>query len=224
MITQEGPAPVVGFLDWQGATVAPLFVQSGIPPFLRYTGDDRIIIEPGINSVPFPANYDTLPPEDQKHLAHQRRFALRQKFYELQVMQHSLHHHAALSYPGIEYIMPFVQGLSCTWFQGSRILRDHLFQCYAHWDEIAPNVPFPLSVDEVEAKRHQKEHENLEIYKKHAESAARELGIEGDGWVSHERYEGVRKANDELMERWNEEATGGPYPFHNGAPSWFVNS
>jgi hypothetical protein len=224
MISESGPASIVGFLDWQGTTISPLFMQSGIPPFLRYSGDERIVIEPGVKSVPFPPGYGDLPPEDQQHLARHRRFALRQKYYELQVMQHSPHTFAAQSWPGMEYMMPFVRGMSSTWFQGSHLLRDHIFQCYLSWNNIAPGIPFPFSVDPNDLQRHREEHRRLEIYNQRIEQTSRQLGIEGDGWVTGERYEEVKKASEELMRGWDTETAGGPYPFQDGAPSWFVGS
>jgi hypothetical protein len=50
----------------------------------------------------------------------------------------------------------------------------------------------------------------------------KELGVEGDGWVSTEHYDDIHVLNQEHMRNWDETVAGGPYPITDGAPSWFV--
>ena len=51
--------------DWQGMSVAPLFMQSVFAKFVRYTGDDRIVVPPGIQIPSLPPDFEQYP-EDHK--------------------------------------------------------------------------------------------------------------------------------------------------------------
>ena len=44
MVKPEDKPDVVGILDWQGMSVAPLFMQIVFAKFVRYTVDDRIVV------------------------------------------------------------------------------------------------------------------------------------------------------------------------------------
>ena len=70
MVKLEGNPDVVGILDWQGMSIAPLFMQSVFAKFVRYTGDDRIVIPvipPGLKIPSLPPDFEQYP-EDQKFL------------------------------------------------------------------------------------------------------------------------------------------------------------
>jgi phosphotransferase family enzyme len=53
MVKPEDKPDLVGILDWQGMSVTPLFMQSVFAKFVRYTGDDRIVVPLGIKMPPF---------------------------------------------------------------------------------------------------------------------------------------------------------------------------
>jgi hypothetical protein len=72
-------------------------------------------------------------------------------------------------------------------------------------------------------ERHHKEYARLKEYDERVSSIVKELKLEGDGWVSNERYEEVRERCDELQRDWDVVNTGGPFPFQDGAPSWFLS-
>ena len=49
------------------------------------------------------------------------------------------------------------------------------------------------------------------------------LSCEGDGWVSHENFDVVRKLIVELEETWDESVTCSPFPFKDGEHSYFLS-
>lgn len=111
-----------------------------------------------------------------------------------------------------------------TWFEGSHHLRQCIFDIVQQWDGIAPGVPLPLDIDQDEWERHKASFPSRQKYDARVEQLREELSLDPDGWVSNEKYEATKEQSKWLESKWDEDMEGGPYPFQDGAPSWFVNS
>ena len=72
-------------------------------------------------------------------------------------------------------------------------------------------------------EQHQREYTRLKAYDDVVSHLTKELHLEGDGWVSNERYEEVKGKCDELQRHWDVNGNGGLFPFQDGAPSWFLS-
>ncbi|CAE6456483.1 unnamed protein product [Rhizoctonia solani] len=70
--------PSIQLIDWQSASVGPLFQQATFAMFAQYHGDSRIEL---LNGVRLPANFDSLPWHERIYLKHQRKIALRHLYY-----------------------------------------------------------------------------------------------------------------------------------------------
>ena len=222
MVKHEGQPDLVGILDWQGMSVAPLFMQSVFAKFVRYTGDG-IVIPPGLKLPSFPSDFDQYSEDQKADINYQRRMAILHKTYEASIIYKSPSQHAVHEYPHMEHLLPPFYSASRTWYEGAHHLLQYLIEIQNNWDEIAPGIPFPCLLDKQAMEQHQNEFARLKAYDDVVSRMAKELGVEGDGWVSNERYEEVKGKCDELQRHWDVDGNGGPFPFQNGAPSWFLS-
>lgn len=55
------------------------------------------------------------------------------------------------------------------------------------------------------------------------EAAESALGYEGDGLVSHEDFDRIKRAVDRFEAAWDEGLTGSPFPFKDGRYSYFLS-
>ena len=58
-------------------------------------------------------------------------------------------------------------------------------------------------------QQHKREYARLEAYDDRVCRLTKELDVEGDGWVSNERYEEVKAQCDELQRHWDVNGNGG---------------
>ena len=75
--------------DWQGMSVAPLFMQSVFAKFVRYTGDDRIVLPPGIQIPSLPLDFEPYPEDHKADKKRQHRMAILHKRYEVSIIYNS---------------------------------------------------------------------------------------------------------------------------------------
>jgi hypothetical protein len=223
MVKPEDQPDMVGVLDWQGMSVAPLFMQSVFAKFVRYTGDDRIVIPPGLKMPSLPPDFEQYPEDQKADLKHHRRMAILHKCYESAIIYNSPYQHAVHEYPHMEHVMPPLYSASRTWYEGAHHLLQYLIEIQKNWDDIAPGIPFPCRLDKEDMQQHQREYARLKAYDDVVCRLAKELKVEGDGWVSNERYEEVKGKCDELQRHWDVNGNGGLFPFQNGAPSWYLS-
>ena len=223
MVKHEGTPDMVGVLDWQGMGVAPLFMQSVFAKFARYTGDDRIVIPPGVQNPLLPLNFDQYAEDQQVYLKSQLRLAILHKRYEFSIIYHSPHQHAVHEYPHMGHLLPPLYSASRTWYEGAHHLFQYLVEMQERWNDIAPGTPFPVRLPKQDIEQHHREYARLKAYDERVSSITKELKLEGDGWVSNERYEEVRGRCDELQRDWDVDNKGGPFPFQDGLPSWFLS-
>ena len=223
MVKSEGTPDMVGVIDWQGMSVAPLFMQSVFAKFARYTGDDRIAIPPGIQKPSLPPDFGQYPEDEQVYLKSQLRLAILHKRYEFSIIYRSPYQLAVHEYPHMEHLLPPLYAASRTWYEGAHHLAQYLIEMQESWNEIAPGTPFPVCLHQEDIERHYTEYARLKAYDERVYSIAKDLKLEGDGWVSNERYEDVRARCDKLQRNWDVNSNGGPFPFQDGVPSWFLS-
>ena len=223
MVKPEGNPDVISILDWQGMSVAPFFMQSVFAKFVRYTGDDRIVIPPGLKIPSLPPDFEQYPEDQKADIKQQRRMAILHKHYEAKIIYNSPYQLAVHEYPHMEHLLPPLYSASRTWYEGAHHLCQYLNEIQNNWDEIAPGIPFPCRLDKQDMEQHQREYARLKAYDDVVSRLVKELDLEGDGWVSNERYEEVKGKCDELQRHWDVNGNGGLFPFQNGAPSSFLS-
>lgn len=70
---------------------------------------------------------------------------------------------------------------------------------------------------------HERQLESFRCYEAAVDAVYSALHCEGDGWVTHENYDVVRKFIHNLEETWDEKITGSPFPFKDGEHSYFLS-
>ena len=222
-VPPEGSPDILGLIDWQGISVRPLFLQATFAPCVRYQGDSRITIPPGMAAPTLPQDFESYSEVDKEYLKGQERLAVIHKYYETRVMQRNPLYFASQTYPHIEYIIPSILSASRTWYEGMHHLRQVLLDLQDAWEEIAPGTPFPIKWDEDKIAKHREAYPGLKEYEERVEKVVDGLQLEGDGWVTNERFKDVRRRNKDIIRNWNPKEFGGPYPLQEGGQSWFLS-
>ncbi|KAI0340144.1 hypothetical protein BDW22DRAFT_1360672 [Trametopsis cervina] len=216
-------AELSAIIDWQSTSVAPLFMQASVPKFLLYKGED-VIIDPGPVGPVLRIPIEDSPPEERPRLEKELKMARRCKIYQLSMERDSLWHYAVHLYPFIDHVRGTTLRAARSWYEGAEYVRDCVYQIGFAWEEIAPDAPLPIVMVKAEWDVHNEAYKRRVKYDARVQELARQMNIEMDGWVANDRYEEVRAMNARFMAEWDDEVEGGPYPFQDGAPSWFVGS
>ncbi|CAE6439066.1 unnamed protein product [Rhizoctonia solani] len=202
MVNIDSPVSIE-LIDWQSVSVGPIFQQATFAIFVQYHGDPRIDL---YNNAQLPDNFGSLPWHERIYLRHQRQLALRHLYYCSKMENRSL---SAQTWAHDTHLRSAIDESSRTWDLGTRPFRKHmstmatamgndtLMDCFIHDDD-------------------------TQAYQDRVALLYKELGVEGDGWVSTEHYDDIHVLNQEHMRNWDETVAGGPYPITDGAPSWFV--
>ncbi|KAI9455496.1 kinase-like domain-containing protein [Boletus coccyginus] len=222
-VPSEGEPDILGLIDWQGISVRPLFLQASFAACVRYEGDDRITIPPGMSAPTLPAEFESYSEEDKEHLRGQERLAIIHKYYETRVMQRNPLYFASQTYPHIEHVIPPILSASRTWYEGMHPMRQVLLELQDAWEDIAPGKPFSVRWDQDEIEKHREAYPKLKEYEERVEKVVQGLQLEGDGWVTDERYDEVMRRNKDIKRNWKPKKLGGPYPFQDGGRSWFLS-
>ncbi|KAF8122597.1 kinase-like domain-containing protein [Boletus edulis] len=223
LVPRQGSSGILGLLDWQGTTIRPLFLQATFAPCVRYQGDDRIRLEPGLAFPSLPPDFPWLSEREQVHLRDQVRLAVIHKYYELRGLTRNAVCDDAQRYVYGKFVVPSVRGASRTWYQGTHHLRQALLKLREATMQAAPGTPFPIHWDADQVATHRAAYARLETYAARVDKVTEALQLQGDGWVSNERYDKVRRASRRLRRRWDASESGGPYPFQEGGWSWFLS-
>lgn len=156
---------ITSIVDWQCASVAPLFYQSGVPRMCRHHGPVR----PGWVIPERPDNFDELSEGEKHRTDADLESETLHKYYEAQVCKLSPRHWAVLKQMTSfnERVRKPVWLVSGVWENRDLFfLRDSLISLVAHWDELFP-IPekgtrsCPISFRESEIELHSKEEENI---------------------------------------------------------------
>ncbi|KAI9567965.1 kinase-like domain-containing protein [Boletus coccyginus] len=139
-VPSEGSPDILGLIDWQGISVRPLFLQASFAACVRYEGDDRIIIPPGMAAPTLPADFESYSEEDKEHSKGQERLAIIHKYYETRVMQRNPLYFASQTYPHIEHVIPPILSASRTWYEVMRRNKD----IKRNWNPKKFGGPYPF--------------------------------------------------------------------------------
>ncbi|KAG6379580.1 kinase-like domain-containing protein [Boletus reticuloceps] len=217
LVPRKGSSEILGLLDWQGTTIRPLFLQATFAPCVRYQGDDRIRLAPGLAFPTLPPDFAYLSERDQAHLRDQERLAVIHKYYELRGLTRNPVCDDVQRYAYGKYVVPSIRGASRTWYQGTHHLRQALLKLRD------ANMQAAFCWDADQVATHRTAYARLETYVARVDKVTEALELQGDGWVSNERYDKMRRESRRLRRVWNANESGGPYPFQDGGWSWFLS-
>lgn len=190
---------ITSIVDWQSASVAPLFYQTEVPRMFRHSGP----VQEGWAVPARPGNFDSLGEDEQKKIDDDIESQIIHKYYESQVLKRSHRHWAVLQQKNIPIIRKPVWLVSGVWENRDLFfLRQSLMSLAAHWEDIFPNtqLPCPISFTDKEVELHTEEEENMDGVGQML-AIFRDQGVlPVDGMVEHEDFEIARENSRKIRD------------------------
>lgn len=220
IVPQEGWAQLTCAIDWQNAAISPFIMASAMPPAVQYQLGMIPVPKDG-SMPPWPEDFDKLPAELQEVVRIHHRYACRHHLYAISVPKRDPLRDEAWSLPhgrALANLTPHI--LRCI-ADGPRDLRGYLIDLQSKWESFA-EAPCPIDFTAEEISSHETE---LQAYVEYASNTSElydELGCANDGSVKVEDYETAKKEAEVRCADWDEERMKGPFPFYEGAHSWFL--
>lgn len=149
---------ITRIVDWQSACVAPLFYHADVPRMCTHHGP----LKEGWAVPERPEDFDNLSTEEQRKIDDDLESQIFHKYYEAQVYNRSPHYWSVLQNSRIPIIRKPVWLVTGVWeHRNLFFLRQSLMSLFAHWEELFPDVPCPISFTNEDVELHYKEEENI---------------------------------------------------------------
>ncbi|KAH8829214.1 kinase-like domain-containing protein [Flagelloscypha sp. PMI_526] len=174
---RNGRFEISQIIDWQGACVAPAYLQVTTPVFLKYQSATGSFVPNGIELPKLPDNFATLPQEEKEDLQARHRLKMLQKIYDLkQVVPNSIPNQYVVTSP--------VLAAGRTWKDGVLPLRLSLMDVAVRWQELnTPDKPCPLQFTQTDVEKlNISEARWMELHDFH-DYLRSAFGIRSYGWV-----------------------------------------
>lgn len=222
IVPPEGPATCLAAIDWQCATVSPYCQRCYPAPAIYNLGPIPV---PADGSMPpWPENFDQMPEDMQELYRIYHRFACRLRWYSLQSFKMDPLRREACRLPHMDGLAKLVTAITRSVADGPFQLRDHLVDLQQEWKSFAEG-PCPIDFTPEEIAAHRAEKEMREEYAENVLHLRKELHVPPHlpaGCVLHEDYEHAKKAMEQWRANWDEAAMKGPFPFYEGAHSYYL--
>ncbi|OAX81715.1 hypothetical protein ACJ72_03935 [Emergomyces africanus] len=180
---------ITGIVDWQGASVAPLFYQSCVPRMFRHDG----LVREGWVVPSRPDDFDTLSECEQRRVDEDLENETIHKYYEAKVCKHAPYHWEVLKDQRHVQLRRNPTRLVTGVWENRDIffLRRSLIAITALWDILQPDetIESPISFTREELDLHMKEDENMTGVGTMLKLFRDEGVLPVDGMVDTEDYE-----------------------------------
>lgn len=197
-VDPEEPTRITGLIDWQGVSIAPMFLQTRIPALLEFDGP---LPPPGLDQIALPSNFESLSPEEQHAAKILRRDQSLHKLYEIGLLQHAEPAAQALRLRNV--IGTRVTAMAANIFKdGEPVVLGYLMSIVDNWAAVVgpglkadePLVPFPLQFTAEQRQQQQKDEELWSSGVELLSDLRDQLGVYNgwDGYVSHDMYEELK--------------------------------
>ncbi|KAJ5511951.1 Aminoglycoside phosphotransferase [Penicillium expansum] len=181
---------ITGIVDWQSACVAPLFYHADVPRMCTHHGP----LQEGWVVPERPEDFDSLSAEEQRKIDNDLESQILHKYYEAQVYKRSPRHWSVLQNKRIPIIRKPVWLVTGVWENRNLVfLRESLISLFAHWEELLPDIPCPISFTNEDVELHSKEEENIRGVGKLLTVFRDESVLPVDGMVEPEDYDIAQK-------------------------------
>ncbi|PPQ80298.1 hypothetical protein CVT26_008826 [Gymnopilus dilepis] len=218
----SGP-DIKGIVDWQGAVIAPFFVQAAEAPAFTTDGPNRMT---GDWADPLCFEEEDIrsnPQEEHERLRMNLMVSRRDTYYTLNVWAKAeARREALLCSPGLPEIAKLYRSLPRAIADGPASLRCVLFSIKQKWDSFNPSKPCPINMPDEDQEMSEAEAKIMEGRRSQMQDVLVGIGCSSDGWVENERYDEAKKLWEGFQKYWDRGKTAeelGPFPFHDGAYS-----
>ncbi|KAI9375918.1 kinase-like domain-containing protein [Aspergillus egyptiacus] len=202
---------IVGFIDWQHASILPLGLAAGIPQHFQNYGDPHSdeLREPQLE---LPSNFDSLSPSEQASVRETQQKRLVHFLYAAFTKRlNELHYDAIFDNSAILHQRLF-KSAGTPWEGGSVTLRADMIRAIQSWGDVVASGPVPapssppiqysdgVVQDTLDLDSRQREADIAMEQMRHA------LGIDVLGWVLNSEYEAAKELAGEMKARMLEAA------------------
>ena len=187
---------VVGLLDWQHASVLPLFLLANIPGRLQNYDDpvSQALIPPSL-----PANMNELDQSEQSHAMGLYHARLVHFHYVKNTEKYNKLHYDALSDPASMFICRLFDRAGAPWEGETHALKATLVEATEMWDRLTGgDVACPVVFEPEDLRKTKEFSARLQLSDDNFEACRSMIGFETETWVSNEHYE-MAKALAELL-------------------------
>ena len=181
---------ITRIVDWQSASVVPMFYQSGVPRMCRYPG----LVREGWVVPERPEGFESSSQDEQKRIDDDLESETMHKCYEAQVYKRAPLHWAVLQQPATSILRKPVKLVTGAWENRDLFfLREALMNIKVHWSEFSPDTLCPIGFNSEDIELHSQEEENINGVGRMLLMFREEAVLPADGMVDSEDYESVRE-------------------------------
>ncbi len=220
IINPEPPHGVTTFIDWQGAIIAPLFLQASTPKAIQSLVFNNIFEDTNDGTIPsLPANIDDFSSEDQ--LKYKRHYNLYNynRLYNAQFPRFLPQHGLSLAYAHQHETTRLVPNILRCWADGAILLRQNLINIIDIWNE-SISTPCPIQFTDAERASQRTQFLEFQAYSDRLEKLCRAVGgADPEGRIGHDMDKAAVEAlKVQAEEEWEQEEVNRPFPFrsHDG--------
>ena len=182
---------ILGIIDWQGASVLPLFMQAGLPSFC---GPD--LQKPVTLKAPdLPGKFEELGENDQKTAMVELQRAKASRYYLAAIGLSSKLHWRALSLPYIGMLHYLVRQAGLPWDGDLVNFRMALLGLTRKWRQIAGHAPCPISFTDEEEKGTVQDSADWNAAEEVLRLARGSMGIDPEGGTTPTNFEFAKYMN-----------------------------
>ena len=193
---------ITGVIDWQHASVLPLFLQAKIPKYFQNYGDEESenFVRPKLAE-----NFATMSSDDKAVELETFRRRQLHYFYLGYTSQYNKRHFHALGKPHLVLRNQLYDIAGRPWEGDNTSLQSQLMKTVAQWSDISatPQKP-PIGYTEEEVKECLDRDANQKNIDEQMQRLREDIGVSIDGLVMNEEFESaVERAQlvkDQLME------------------------
>lgn len=221
LVSPEGRAYVHHVIDWQGASIAPYCMQCGVPTAIVYS--DGVVPIPLDGSMPpWPEDFGTMPSEQQEFIRVHHRYACRHRSFVLGIPRRDPLRADAWALPHSTVLELLARYITRCIANGPQDLRGLMIDLQQRWTGVA-DCPCPIDFTEEEMAAHSKESKAQEEYERNVTKIHAAIGCLNDGSVPAGQFEAANEKMEHYRGLWDEADMKGPFPFHEGAPSYYLD-
>ncbi|KAI0789921.1 kinase-like domain-containing protein [Abortiporus biennis] len=177
---------IVGLLDWQHASILPMFLVANIPGRLQNYDDpvSQALIPPSL-----PANMDELDQPEQANAIGLYHHRLVHFHYAMNTEKFNKLHHDTLSDPASMFIHRLFDQAGTPWEGETHALKATLIEATERWPRLTGgDVPCPIAFEPEDIRKTKELSERLQLADENFEGCRGMIGFETETWVPNEDY------------------------------------
>ena len=192
-VSEKDPTEIVGLIDWQSTTIAPLFLQARFPIFLEPPeGYQR-----GLHLPKLPENFEELDADDKDIATEENVRALNSKAYEVSTCRQNDDTFVALRVPPALRELFLCCGDTAD--HGIVPLRECLVDLCRDWGRLGTGTECPYVFTDEEISTHAQELADHNEWYEVQDLVRKALQTDDDGWISPEVDWDAKKARNKAL-------------------------